>query len=151
MNLRLRCAVGRGGRRAKRREGDGITPAGRFAIRQVLYRPDKLRRPRTALPVTAISPGDGWCDKPADRNYNRPVELPYPASHERLWRDDALYDLIVVLGFNDMPRSRGRGSAIFLHLATADYRATAGCIALARADMLRLLTHLSPGDTILIP
>lgn len=150
-NLTLRCAVGSGGRRPKRREGDGVTPIGRFAIRQVLYRPDRIGRPRTALPVTALSRGDGWCDEPADRNYNRPVGLPYPASHECLWREDGLYDIVVVLGYNDMPRSRGRGSAIFLHLAQADYAPTAGCIALSRADMLRLLAHLAPGDSIMIP
>jgi L,D-peptidoglycan transpeptidase YkuD (ErfK/YbiS/YcfS/YnhG family) len=98
-----------------------------------------------------IRPGDGWCDAPADRNYNRPVKLPYPASHERLWRDDALYDLVVVLGYNDRPRSLGRGSAIFMHLARKNYLPTAGCIALSRADMLKLLVRLKPRDRIVIP
>ncbi len=86
-----------------------------------------------------------------DRNYNRPVRLPYPAGHERMWREDGLYDLVIVLGYNDRPRSLGRGSAIFMHLARADYAPTAGCIALSRADMLKLLGWLRPGDSILVP
>ena len=149
--IHLSCAIGRGGRRPKRREGDGITPLGRWPVREVLYRADRLARPRTALTVRAIRPRDGWCDAPSDRNYNRPVTLPYPASHERLWREDALYDLVIVLGYNDRPRSLGRGSAIFMHLVRPDYAPTAGCIALSRADMLRLLETLRPRDCIVVP
>lgn len=115
---------------------------------EVLYRADRLQRPRTALPVKPITPRDGWCDAPADRNYNRPVPLPYPASHERLWRGDHLYDLVIVLGYNDKPRSLGRGSAIFMHLARRSYAPTEGCIALARGDMLKLLAWLKPGDAV---
>ena len=149
--LHLPCAIGRGGRGPKQREGDAITPLGIWAVREVLYRADRTRRPRTALSVRAIRPHDGWCDAPGDRNYNRPVALPYPASHERLWRSDWLYDLVVVLGYNDRPRSLGRGSAIFIHLARPRYAPTAGCIALSRADMLRLLERLRPGDSVIIP
>jgi L,D-peptidoglycan transpeptidase YkuD (ErfK/YbiS/YcfS/YnhG family) len=145
------CAIGRGGRRPKRQEGDGITPLGRWPVREVLYRADRIARPRTGLPIQAIRPDDGWCDAPMDRNYNRPVRLPYPAGHERMWREDGLYDLVIVLGYNDRPRSLGRGSAIFMHLARADYAPTAGCIALSRADMLKLLGWLRPGDGILVP
>lgn len=146
--LNLPCAVGRGGRRPKQREGDGITPLGLWRIREVLYRADRLPRPRTALPVKAIRPRDGWCDAGADRNYNRPVTLPYPASHERLWREDGLYDIVIVLGYNDRPRSLGRGSAIFMHLARRGYAPTEGCIALSRGDMLKLLAWLKPGDSV---
>ena len=98
---------------------------------------------RTALPVRAIRRRDGWCDAPADRNYNRPVRLPYPASAERLWREDALYDLVVVLDYNERPRVRGRGSAIFMHVAKPGYAPTEGCIALARPHLVRLLERLS--------
>lgn len=146
--LNLACATGRGGRRPKQREGDGVTPVGLWRIMEVLYRADRLQRPRTALPVKPITPRDGWCDAPADRNYNRPVPLPYPASHERLWRGDHLYDLVIVLGYNDKPRSLGRGSAIFMHLARRSYAPTEGCIALARGDMLKLLAWLKPGDAV---
>ena len=149
--ITLCCAIGKGGRRPKAREGDGITPLGCWPVRGVLYRADRLRRPRTGLPVRAIRPDDGWCDAPGDGNYNRPVRLPYPRSHERLWRADHLYDLVVILGYNDRPRSLGRGSAIFMHLARPGYRPTEGCIALSRPDMLKLLSWLRPGDRVRIP
>jgi len=140
--LQFPCALGRAGRRARKREGDGATPIGQWRVREVLYRPDRVGRPRTALPVRAIRRHDGWCDAPDDRNYNRPVRLPYPASAERLWRRDELYDVVVVLAYNDHPRARGRGSAIFMHVAGPDYAPTQGCVALARAHLLRLLERL---------
>lgn len=149
-HVHFACALGRGGRGVKLREGDGVTPLGRWAIRHVFYRPDREARPRTALPVSALMPGTGWCDAPGDANYNRLVRLPYPVSHENMWRKDGLYDLVAVLGFNDLPRSQGRGSAIFLHLAHPDYRATAGCVAIARNAMLTLLAQTAPGDRVLI-
>lgn len=148
--LSLPCALGRNGCRALKREGDGVTPIGRWRVREVFYRPDRMRRPPTRLPVRAIRPSDGWCDAPADRNYNRPVRLPYPASAERMWRTDALYDLVAVLGYNDRPRARGRGSAIFLHVARPDFAPTEGCIALARPDLLRLLARLRPGAAVAV-
>ena len=148
--IALPCAIGRGGRRPKRREGDGTTPLGRWPIRLVLYRADRLRRPRTALPIRAIRPGDGWCDDPTDRNYNRPVRLPFPRSHEGLWRRDGLYDIVLVLGYNDRPRSLWRGSAIFMHLARPGYAPTAGCIALSRGDILKLVGWLRPGDRVIV-
>ena len=136
-----RCAIGKGGTRPARdkSEGDGATPTGVFPLRRVLYRPDRLAAPETGLPVKAITPDDGWCDAPADPNYNRPVKLPYAASHERLWRDDGIYDVIVVLGHNDDPPVPGMGSAIFLHVARPDYGPTEGCVALALADLLDVL------------
>jgi L,D-peptidoglycan transpeptidase YkuD (ErfK/YbiS/YcfS/YnhG family) len=140
--LRFPCALGRAGCRARKREGDGATPIGQWRVREVLYRPDRVGRPRTALPVRAIREHDGWCDAPDDRNYNRPVRLPYPASAERLWRRDELYDVVVLLAYNDRPRARGRGSAIFMHVAGPDYPPTQGCVALARAHLLRLLERL---------
>jgi L,D-peptidoglycan transpeptidase YkuD (ErfK/YbiS/YcfS/YnhG family) len=145
---RVRCAVGPAGIRQDKHEGDGVTPAGRFPMRRVLWRADRLARPETALPLAAIAPQDGWCDDPADRNYNRPVTLPYPASAERLWREDAVYDVIVVLGHNDDPPVPGRGSAIFLHVARPDYAPTQGCVALALPDLLALLRDCGP-DTAL--
>jgi L,D-peptidoglycan transpeptidase YkuD (ErfK/YbiS/YcfS/YnhG family) len=140
--LQFPCALGRTGCRVQKREGDGATPIGQWRVRAVLYRTDRMRRPRTPLPVRAIRRHDGWCDASVDRNYNRPVRLPYPASAERLWREDELYDVVVVLGYNDRPRSRGRGSAIFIHVAKPGYAPTAGCIALARGHLLRLLERL---------
>jgi len=147
-----RCALGPSGvvDAATKREGDGASPAGAWPLRRVLYRPDRRAAPTTALPVAPLDPSDGWCDAPADGAYNRQVRLPYPASAERLWRDDGVYDLIVVLGYNDDPVIRGAGSAIFLHLARPDFTPTAGCVALAAADLEALLALAKPGDALVI-
>ncbi len=134
-----RCALGRGGFGAMKREGDGTTPIGVWPLRKVYYRADRVRRPRTFLPVQALAPCDGWCDAPDDRNYNRIVSHPYPASAERMWRADDLYDLVLVIGHNDRPRRRGRGSAIFLHIARETYSPTEGCVALAADDVRAIL------------
>lgn len=130
----------------RKREGDGATPIGCWPILRVLFRPDRLGRPRTALPVSPLRQTDGWCDDPGDRNYNRRVKLPYPARCERLWRGDHLYDVVVVLGYNIRPRMRGKGSAIFMHLARPGYAPTDGCIALERRHLLLLLKHVRPRD-----
>jgi L,D-peptidoglycan transpeptidase YkuD (ErfK/YbiS/YcfS/YnhG family) len=147
-----RCALGRGGvaNPGEKREGDGATPAGTWPLRRLLYRADRLSAPKTELPVAALTPTDGWCDAPGDPAYNRPVTLPYPASAESLWREDGVYDLIVVLGYNDTPVVAGHGSAIFLHVARPDYSPTEGCVALAQADLLALLEHASPWDALCI-
>lgn len=143
--LSFECALGGGGCRTDKREGDDATPIGTWPIRQVLYRADRIERLATALPVAVIGREDGWCDAPADANYNRKVRHPYPASAEHLWRDDDLYDVVAVLGHNDDPVVPGAGSAIFLHVASAGYAPTAGCIALRLADLLALLA--APGLT----
>ncbi|WP_298726113.1 L,D-transpeptidase family protein [uncultured Ferrovibrio sp.] len=139
--LRFRCALGKGGCKpeADKREGDGATPLGRYPLRQVMYRPDRLQAPATRLPIRPLDPLDGWCDDPADPAYNRPVKLPYAASHEKLWRKDHVYDIIVELGHNDDPPIPGLGSAIFMHVARPDYTGTEGCIALALPDLQALL------------
>lgn len=130
-----RAAYGRGGLRADKQEGDGTTPIGLLPLRRVLYRADRGRAPACLVPVEPIAPTDGWCDDPGDAAYNTPVTLPCDASHEALWRADALYDVIGVLGWNDAPVRRGRGSAIFLHVARPDYAPTEGCVALAPEDL----------------
>ena len=137
------CALGRAGLSGRKREGDGATPTGRLRLISVLYRADRTPRPTTRLPAAAISPHSGWCDDPTDRLYNRPVRLPYPARHERLWREDHLYDLTVVLNYNLSPVIGDAGSAVFLHLAAADLRPTAGCIAIPRAVMIALLWRVT--------
>ena len=143
-----RCALGRGGIVGNKLEGDGGTPTGTFALRRVLYRPDRLDRPATGLPVEPIAPDQGWCDDPAHPDYNRPVRLPFAASQEELWRDDAVYDLIVILGHNDDPPAPGKGSAIFMHVARPDYGPTEGCVALGLENLLEVLANCGPGDTI---
>jgi L,D-peptidoglycan transpeptidase YkuD (ErfK/YbiS/YcfS/YnhG family) len=134
-----RCAVGRGGVRRDKQEGDGATPAGLLPLRRLYFRADRVAIPVCTVPREALAPGDGWCDDPVDRAYNRLVQLPYSGRHEELWRSDGLYDLVGVLGWNDEPVERGRGSAIFLHVARPDYAPTDGCVALALADLRRVL------------
>jgi L,D-peptidoglycan transpeptidase YkuD (ErfK/YbiS/YcfS/YnhG family) len=148
-----RCALGRAGATPAtvKSEGDGATPLGIWPLRRVLYRPDKVgEAPVTGLPALPLAPDDGWCDDPADRGYNTPVKRPYPASHEALWRDDGLYDVVVVLGHNDDPVIPGAGSAIFLHVAREGYAPTDGCVALAMADLLDLLKLAKPGDVLAV-
>ena len=141
-----RCVLGKGGVRADKREGDGATPIGHWPIRSVLYRADRLTMPKLAWPCQSISRNDGWCDDQSHPNYNRRVEKPFGASHEDLWRDDHVYDLIVVLGHNDAPPEPGRGSAIFMHVAKPDFSPTEGCVALALDDLLGILAQ-APAET----
>lgn len=148
--LRYRCALGKGGVRADKREGDGATPIGRFGLRELLYRPDKLATPSCLLSKSALKPEDGWCDDPSHPDYNRLVRLPHPARCETMWREDGCYDLVVPLGYNDDPPVAGLGSAIFLHVAKPGYSPTEGCVALARDDLLTLLAALPAGVEIAI-
>jgi L,D-peptidoglycan transpeptidase YkuD (ErfK/YbiS/YcfS/YnhG family) len=147
---RVRCALGPAGvtPAADKREGDGASPAGVWPIRRVLFRPDRGAAPATALPTAPIAHDDGWCDDPADPDYNRPVKLPHAGRCERMWRDDEIYDLVVVLGHNDDPPKAPMGSAIFLHLARPGYPATDGCVALNREDLETLLAAARPGDAV---
>jgi L,D-peptidoglycan transpeptidase YkuD (ErfK/YbiS/YcfS/YnhG family) len=148
--LSVPCALGPAGviAASAKREGDGASPAGIWPIRRVLYRPDRLEQPKTALPVRPLEQYDGWCDAPDDPRYNQPVKLPYPASAEELWRTDHIYDIIVILGYNDDPVVPGAGSAIFWHLARAHYEHTQGCVAVALTDMLAALEIAAPGDAL---
>lgn len=142
-NKDYRCALGKGGVTADKKEGDGATPTGCFPLREVLYRADKLDAPKTALPISLIQKSDGWCDDVENANYNKKVTLPYSGSHEELWRTDDVYDLIVPLGYNDDPVISGKGSAIFMHVARPSYAPTDGCIALSLPDLLHILREIS--------
>lgn len=140
----FRCALGRGGITANKREGDGGTPLGAMRVLSGYFRADQfVGARRTRLPMEPISTVLGWCEVPDDRNYNRPVRIPYKSSHECMLRDDRLYDACIVLDWNISPRRRGRGSAIFFHLARQDFTPTQGCVAVSAATMRRLLPRLS--------
>jgi L,D-peptidoglycan transpeptidase YkuD (ErfK/YbiS/YcfS/YnhG family) len=143
-------ALGRGGIRANKREGDGGTPKGTFRPRQLWWRADRHPRPRTFLPVRAIGPEDAWCEDPTSRHYNQPMRLDRDRGGDRLKRDDHLYDFIVEIDHNSLPRIKGRGSAVFLHLARANFAPTAGCVSMTGAAMLRLLARLGPETRIVI-
>lgn len=139
---RYRAVLGRAGIRADKREGDGATPAGRFPLRRVWYRADRLPTPATGLETRPIGRHDGWCSSPAHEDYNRRVALPHPGEVDQLWMESGLYDLVVEVGYNDDPPVAGRGSAIFVHVAD-DLRPTAGCVALDRDDLVELLRDIS--------
>ena len=144
------AAVGWAGVKADKHEGDGATPAGTYPLVSILYRPDRIAALLSLLPVKPLAPSDGWVDDPADANYNRPVSLPYSASAEQMWREDDLYDALVVIGYNMEPVVPGAGSAIFLHIATPDFAPTAGCVAVKREILLGLLPLLGSGSKIAI-
>lgn len=144
--LVLACALGRGGTSVAKREGDGATPAATLRLLSGCFRGDRLPvgPPASRLRLRRIAAGDGWCDAPGDRNYNRPVKLPYAASAERMHRDDRLYDICLISDWNMRPAVRGRGSAIFLHVARPGFPPTEGCIALAPRAIARLLPLIGP-------
>jgi L,D-peptidoglycan transpeptidase YkuD (ErfK/YbiS/YcfS/YnhG family) len=143
-------ALGRGGIRANKREGDGGTPKGTFRPRRLWWRADRNPRPRTFLPVRPIGPEDAWCEDPRSRHYNQPVRLDRDRGGDRLRREDHLYDFIVEVDHNSSPRIAGRGSAVFLHLARENFSPTAGCVSMTKSAMLRLLQRLGPQTKIVI-
>ncbi len=144
------CALGKSGKTYMKREGDAASPKGTWQPLQLFYRADRMRRPKTGLKSRPIRPMDGWCDAVLDRNYNRLISHPYPASAERLWRQDHLYDLLVILNHNSNPRRQGHGSAIFIHAAALDYSPTEGCIALSPEHLKILVAHMNPRTRITI-
>lgn len=145
----LPCAIGAAAVSHHKREGDRASPAGQFDLRGGFYRPTA---PRPAAPWTLrqIMATDGWCDDPRSPGYNRPTRLPSPYSCEQLWRNDGLYDLVLVLNYNLWPRRQGRGSAIFLHCARPDFAPTAGCVALEAKELRKLLPRLSKHAALII-
>ncbi len=146
----LRVALGRGGIRPLKREGDGGTPVGTFHPVRLWWRADRLRRPRTRLPVRRIAPDDAWCEDPKDRRYNRPFKRSANEPGDRLRRSDGLYDLIIEIDHNTRPRVACLGSAVFIHVARPAFGPTAGCVALRRNDLLRLLSGIGPKTRIKI-
>jgi len=149
-SLTLPCAIGRTGIRHSKREGDGATPVGRWPLLFGFYRADRLARPKAYAQFDALDQGLGWCDDAASPAYNRPVRLPFAPSHEDMWREDGLYDLVIVLGQNLKVRHKGGGSAIFLHCARPEFSPTAGCVALRPQDFRRLLPRLSKKTVLIV-
>jgi L,D-peptidoglycan transpeptidase YkuD (ErfK/YbiS/YcfS/YnhG family) len=146
----IKVALGRGGIRASKREGDGGTPQGTFHPLRLWWRADRHPRPQTFLPVRAIAPEHAWCEDVSSRHYNQPLRLAAKDGGDRLRRDDHLYDFIIEIDHNTRPRIAGRGSAVFLHLARKDFSPTAGCVSMTEGAMLRLLARLGPETRIVI-
>ena len=143
-----KCALGKSGVIKNKREGDKATPSGRFPLREVFYRADHINTPETGLPISRVTPRDGWSDDSNQTSYNQKVVLPHDGTSETLWRDDGIYDVIVVIGYNDTPVKKGSGSAIFMHIAKDDFKPTDGCVAVCKEDFLIILKNLTPDSQI---
>jgi L,D-peptidoglycan transpeptidase YkuD (ErfK/YbiS/YcfS/YnhG family) len=147
---RVPVALGRGGLKTDKREGDGSTPRGTFHPVRLWWRQDRHPRPRTPLPARAIQCHDAWCEEPDDRRYNQAIRLNGGESGDRLTRADHLYDFIIEIDHNTRPRIKHRGSAVFLHLARPGFAPTAGCVGMTQAAMLHLLARIGPQTRIVI-
>jgi L,D-peptidoglycan transpeptidase YkuD (ErfK/YbiS/YcfS/YnhG family) len=142
-NLKFRCSIGKAGIKNKMKEGDNITPKGIFKLIKVYYRADKIKRIETPLKKIKIKKNMGWCDDPKSRYYNREVKIPNKFSHERLYRNDNIYDLVILLSYNVRPIIKGKGSAIFMHVAKNKYLPTEGCIALKKTHLIKILKQIN--------
>lgn len=148
--LSLPVALGRGGIKANKREGDGATPRGTFRLKRLWWRDGRHPRPATLLPISRIKPDDGWCEDPTDRHYNQRIKVPPKSKADRLARLDNLYDFIIEIDHNTRPRVAGRGSAVFIHVARPGFAPTAGCVALNINTLRRLLARLGPRTRIVV-
>ena len=149
-NLKFRCALGKGGVKKKIIEGDNITPKGIFKIIKIYYRPDKIRKIKTLIKKIKIKKNMGWCDDPNSDFYNKQIKLPTKLSHEKLYRNDNLYDLIAVLNYNTNPITKNKGSAIFMHIGKDSYKKTKGCIALKREHLIMIISKIKKNTKIKI-
>jgi L,D-peptidoglycan transpeptidase YkuD (ErfK/YbiS/YcfS/YnhG family) len=149
-NLKFRCALGKAGIKKKTIEGDNITPKGIFKITKIYYRPDKIKKIKTSIKKVKIRKNMGWCDDPNSRFYNKQIKLPTKFSHEKLYRNDNLYDLILVLNYNTNPIIKNKGSAIFLHIAKNSYKKTKGCIALKKKHLIKIISKIKKNTKIKI-
>jgi L,D-peptidoglycan transpeptidase YkuD (ErfK/YbiS/YcfS/YnhG family) len=149
-NFKYRCALGKGGVNKKIKEGDGITPKGVFKITKIYYRADKIKIIKTNIKKIKITKKMGWCDDPVSLFYNQQIKLPSKFSHEKLYRNDNLYDLIAVMNYNTNPIIKNKGSAIFMHVSENSYKKTQGCIALKKKDLINILTKIKKNTKIKI-
>ena len=149
-NLKFRCALGKAGIKKKEKEGDNVTPKGIFKITSMYYRPDKIKNIITAVKKIKIKKNIGWCDDPNSNFYNQQISLPNKFGHEKLYRKDSLYDLILVLNYNVNPIIKYKGSAIFIHIAKKNYKNTKGCIALKKQHLIELISKIKKNTKIKI-
>jgi L,D-peptidoglycan transpeptidase YkuD (ErfK/YbiS/YcfS/YnhG family) len=149
-NLRFRCAIGKSGIKKKVKEGDNITPKGKFKILKIYYRSDRIKKFSTNIKVIKIKKNMGWCDDPKSSLYNKQINIPFSFSYEKLYRQDHLYDLVLVLNYNTSPIKKNKGSAIFFHIAKKSYKKTKGCIALEKFDLINLISKIKKNTIIKI-
>ena len=139
---KVKCALGKRGIGTKKKEGDKITPKGRYNIKFLLYRKDRFKKVKTKLKKVIIKKNMGWCDDPSSKNYNKLIRLPVKYSHEKLYKYDNSYDIILVLNYNMHPIKKGKGSAIFIHIAKKNYKKTLGCVAISKVSLLKIITKI---------
>jgi L,D-peptidoglycan transpeptidase YkuD (ErfK/YbiS/YcfS/YnhG family) len=149
-NYRIKCAVGKRGIKKKFKEGDLVTPTGRFKVKLILYRKDRVKKLSTSIKKLTIKKNMGWCDDPDSYKYNKLITLPFKYSHERLFRKDRIYDIILVLNYNMNPIKKNKGSAIFIHVAKNNFKPTKGCIALKKKEILKITKDLRSNSEIKI-
>jgi L,D-peptidoglycan transpeptidase YkuD (ErfK/YbiS/YcfS/YnhG family) len=149
-NLKFRCALGKAGIKKKEKEGDNVTPKGIFKITRLYYRPGRIQNITTTLKKIKIEKNMGWCDDPDSNFYNKQISLPNKFGHEKLYRNDNLYDLILIINYNTSPIIKNKGSAIFIHIAKKNYKKTKGCIALKKKDLIELISKIKKNTKIKI-
>ena len=149
-NFKFRCALGKNGIKKKVIEGDFVTPKGKYKLIKIYYRPDRIKKINSPLKKVMIKKNMGWCDDVNSKYYNKQIKINDKISHEKLYRKDSLYDILVVLNYNLNPIIRGKGSAIFLHVAKKNYSKTQGCIALKRNELLNLVSKIKKSTQIRI-
>ena len=149
-NLKFRCALGKAGTGKKKKEGDCVTPKGKYKIIKVFYRADRIKRIKSNFRLYKIKKNMGWCDDPLSKNYNKLIKLPSKFSHEKLYRKDKLYDLILVLNYNLKPILKNKGSAIFIHITNKNYKETKGCVGLKKRDLIFILNDIKKNITVKI-
>ena len=141
-DYKVKCAIGKRGIGNKKKEGDLITPKGIYRVKYVLYRKDRVKKIKTKLKKVIIKKNMGWCDDVRSNNYNKLIKLPFNYSHEKLYKKENIYDIILVLNFNMNPTKKNKGSAIFIHVAKKNYRKTEGCVALRKSELLKIVREL---------
>ena len=149
-DLKFKCALGKAGIRKKKKEGDNITPKGIYKIIKIYYRDDRIKKISSKFKLIKIRKNMGWCDDPKSKKYNQLIKLPNRYSHEKFFKNDNSYDLIVILNYNINPIIKNKGSAIFIHIAKKNYKSTAGCIALKKNDLLKLIKIIDTNTKIFI-
>jgi len=147
-NLKFRCALGKAGIKKKEKEGDNVTPKGIFKITSMYYRTDRIKNITTAVKKIKIKKNMGWCDDPDSHFYNQQISLPNKFGHEKLYRNDHLYDLILFINYNTNPIIKNKGSAIFIHIAKKNYKKTKGCIALKKKHLIELISKIKKNTQI---
>ena len=150
MNYKAKCAIGKRGIDNKRKEGDLITPKGKYKIKYILYRKDRIKRIQSKIKKIAITKSMGWCDDPKSKDYNKLIKLPTNYKYEELYRKENIYDLILVLNFNMRPTVKKKGSAIFIHIAKKNYKKTEGCVAINKISLLKVIKKLKKNTKVLI-